>query len=213
MKVDLYTADGASAGKKVNLPADIFEVVPNDHLIYQAVVSEMSNRRAGTHSAKSRGEVSGGGAKPWRQKGTGRARAGTNRSPIWSGGGVTFPPKPHKYKKKMNKKAKRAARRSAFAYKASEKQVVVISQPEFDEPKTKRLAGILSEMGLADRKVLLLTGDFEKNLYLSGRNLPYLVMKTAVNASTYDIVDCDTLLLTEKGLEALTASLAEETAS
>ena len=126
---------------------------------------------------------------------------------------MTFPPKPHKYKKKMNKKAKRKARRCAFAYKATEKQVYVISQPAFDEPKTGRLAGILNEMGLADQKVLFLIGEFEKNLYLSGRNIPYLVTKAAVNASTYEIVDCDVLLLTEKGLEALTASLAEEPVS
>jgi len=213
MKVDLYTTEGASAGEKVDLPAGIFEVTPNDHLVYQAVVTEMSNRRSGAHSAKSRGEVQGGGAKPWRQKGTGRARAGTTRSPIWAGGGVTFPPKPQKYKKQMNKKAKRQARRSAFAYKASEKQVYVMSQPSFEEPKTGRLADILGEMGLAGKKVLFLTGEYEENLYLSGRNIPYLVMKNAVNASTYDIVDCDALLFTEKGLEALTASLAAETVS
>ncbi len=210
MKAELFKADGTSAGKKVDLPDSIFQADPNDHLIYQAVVTEMTNRRSGTHSAKTRSEARGGGAKPWRQKGTGRARAGTIRSPLWAGGGVIFPPKPHKYKMRMNKKAKRGARRSAFSYRASDNQVFVIAEPEFEEPKTKRMAAILSDMGLGEKKVLFLTGKHDKNLYLSGRNIPTLNIKKAVDASTYDVLDCEAVVITEAGLEQLTGSLATE---
>ncbi len=207
MKAEVYTGEGLGSGKKVDLPDAIFGIEPNDHLIYQAVVTEMENRRSGTHFAKTRSEVRGGGRKPWRQKGTGRARAGTIRSPLWTGGGVTFPPKPHKYKKQMNVKAKRLARRSAFSYKAIEKQVYVIEDLEFEEPKTKRLAGLLKDMELADQKILLLTGEYDRSLYLSGNNLPYLSMKKAQDASTYDILDCTALVLTKSGLAALSESL------
>lgn len=213
MKGELFKSDGTSAGKKVDLPDGIFKVEPNDHLIYQAVVTEMTNRRSGAHSAKTRSEVRGGGTKPWRQKGTGRARAGTIRSPLWAGGGAVFPPKPHKYKRRMNKKAKRGARRSAFSYRASDNQVFVIAEPEFEEPRTKQMAAILTDMGLGEKKVLFLTGNYDKNLYLSGRNIPTLNIKKAVDASTYDVLDCEAVVITESGLEQLTGSLNIETES
>lgn len=207
MKVDLYTAEGAKAGNQVEIDDSIFSVEPNEHLVYQAVVTEMANARAGTHSAKTRAEKRGGGKKPWRQKGTGRARAGTIRSPLWAGGGVTFPPKPHKYTKSINKKAKRGARRSAFSYRAGEGQVYVMQDPEFAEPKTKRFATLLSDMGLQDKKVLFLTGGFEENLYLSARNLSNVAIVNAEVASTYDILDCEAVIITEAGLANLTQSL------
>jgi len=210
MKVDLYKSDGTGAGKKIELPASIFGLEPNEHLIYQAVVTEMTNKRSGTHSAKTRSEARGGGSKPWRQKGTGRARAGTIRSPIWVGGGVTFPPKPQDYKMRMNKKAKRGARRSAFSARAGDKQVFVIQDLEFGEPKTRQMAGIITEMELQDSKVLLLTGGVDKNLALSGRNIQKLKIKRAIDASTYDILNSEVVVITESGLEALTESLATE---
>ncbi len=210
MKVDLYNSDGTGAGKKVELPASIFGLEPNEHLIYQAVVTEMTNKRSGTHSAKTRSEVRGGGSKPWRQKGTGRARAGTIRSPLWAGGGVTFPPKPQNYKMRMNKKAKRGARRSAFSSRAVDKKVFVIQDLEFGEPKTKQMASIIAEMELQESKVLLLIGDVDKSLFLSGRNIQKLIIKRAIDASTYDILNSEAVVITESGLDALTESLATE---
>jgi len=207
MKVDLYTAEGAKAGSQVDLDDSIFGVEPNEHLVYQAVVTEMANSRAGTHSAKTRSEKRGGGRKPWRQKGTGRARAGTIRSPLWVGGGTTFPPKPHKYTKAMNKKAKRGARRSAFSFRASQGQVVVMQDPEFSQPKTKQFATLLLEMGLEDKKVLFLTGGFDENLYLSARNIPNIEIVQAETASTYDIIDCDLIVFTESGIANMTQLL------
>ncbi len=212
MKVDLYTQEGASAGKKVDLPASIFEVEPNDHLIYQAVVTEMTNRRIGSHSAKNRSAKRGGGAKPWRQKGTGRARAGSNRSPIWVGGGVTFPPQPQEYKKRMNKKAKQNARRSAFAYRAKEGNVLVIEDIQVAEPSTKRIATLIKDLELTEKKVILLTGEHDESLYLSVRNLQSVALKNASSASTYDILNAQVLVITQSGLDALTASLGTEKA-
>ncbi len=210
MKVDLYTAEGAKAGSQVELVDTIFGQEPNEHLVYQAVVTEMSNARVGSHSAKTRAEKRGGGRKPWRQKGTGRARSGSTRSPIWTGGGVTFPPKPHGYKKSMNKKAKRGARRSAFSYRAKEGQIFVIQDLEYTEPKTQRLATLLSDMDLDNKKVLFLTGGFDENLYLSARNLGNIAMLEAEFASTYDILDCEAIVFTEAGLANLTQSLSIE---
>lgn len=211
MKVDLYSAEGQVTDDQVELPGFIFNVEPNDHLIYQAVVTEMSNRRLGSHAAKTRAEKRGGGRKPWRQKGTGRARAGTIRSPLWVGGGVTFPPKPHKHHKKMNRKAKRSARRSAFTYRASEGSIFVISDMQVEEPNTKRIAALLDNMGLADKKTLILHEDVEENLYLSTRNLQYVTgVKKAAHASVYDVLDCEALVITQSGLEQLIESLGEE---
>lgn len=210
MKADLYTAEGAKAKSQVDLDDSIFNQEPNEHLVYQAVVTEMANARIGSHSAKTRAEKRGGGRKPWRQKGTGRARSGSTRSPIWTGGGVTFAPKPHDYKKSMNKKAKRRARRSAFSYRAKEGQVYVIKDVEFAEPKTKRLATLLTDMELVEKKVLFLTGGFEGNLYLSARNLGNIAMMEAEYASTYDILDCEAVVITEAGLAKLTQSLGNE---
>lgn len=212
MKVDLYTQEGVNSGEQVDLPAAIFEAEPNEHLIYQAVVTEMSNRRLGSHNAKNRSEKRGGGAKPWRQKGTGRARAGTNRSPIWVGGGVTFPPHPHDHKKRMNRKAKQSARKSAFSYRASEDKVIVIEDIEVAEPNTKRIATLLKDMELYGKKVLFLTGKHDFNLYLSARNIKNLLLKDANKASTYDVLDSESIVITKSGLDALTSSMATEKA-
>jgi len=211
MKVDLYTKDGQVSDDQVELPDAIFAVDPNDHLIYEAVVAEMSNRRIGSHAAKTRQQKRGGGRKPWRQKGTGRARAGTIRSPLWVGGGVTFPPHPHKHKKKMNRKAKRSARRSAFSYKASENQVYVIADIELDAPKTKRVASLLEELGLQEKKTLILTEEISDALYLSTRNLQYVTqVKKPVEASVYDLLECEAVVITRDGLKALAESLGDE---
>jgi len=207
MKVDLYTIDGGNSGDQVELPADVFEVKPNDHLIYQAIVTEMANRRIGSHSKKTRSDKRGGGSKPWRQKGTGRARAGTIRSPLWVGGGIAFAPKPHKYKKRMNRKAKQAARRSALSYRARDGQIFLIEDLKFEAPKTSRVATLLQDLGLSDKKVVILTGELDTNFYLSARNLHRVNVVEAVNASTYDILDSEAVLITSSGLEGLTQNL------
>ncbi|MBS1271890.1 MAG: 50S ribosomal protein L4 [Candidatus Marinimicrobia bacterium] len=210
MKVDLYTVDGGNSGNQVELPANIFEVKPNDHLIYQAVVAEMANRRIRSHSKKTRSDKRGGGSKPWRQKGTGRARAGTIRSPIWVGGGIAFAPKPHKYKKRMNRKAKQSARRSALTYRAKEGEVYAIEDLQFEAPNTSRVATLLQDLGLADKKIVILTGEMEPNFYLSARNLHRVNVAEAANASTYDILDSEAVLITKSGLENLTQNLGAE---
>ncbi|MCF7803244.1 MAG: 50S ribosomal protein L4 [Candidatus Marinimicrobia bacterium] len=210
MKVEVYTAEGAKSGEQVELPANIFEATPNDHLIYQAVTTEMANRRLGSHSKKTRSEKRGGGKKPWRQKGTGRARAGTIRSPLWVGGGIAFAPKHHKYKKRMNRKAKRAARTSVLAYRAQEEKVFVIEDLKFEQPKTSRVATLLQDIGLSDEKVVILVGEIDENLYLSSRNLQNVDVVEAASASTYDMMDSDILLFTQSGLEQLVANLGQE---
>lgn len=210
MKVDVYTIEGAKSGDQVELPSHIFGIEPNDHLIYQAVVTEMANRRLGSHSKKTRSEKRGGGAKPWRQKGTGRARAGTIRSPIWVGGGVAFAPIAHKHKKRMNHKAKQLARRSAFTHRARDGEVMVVENLEFDKPKTKRAATLLFDMGLNEKKVLILTGKLNQALFLSVRNLHNVQIEEARNVSTYDILDAESIVITQAGLEDLTENLSSE---
>ena len=146
MELKVYKIDGTESGETVNLPDSVFGVEPNTHLIYQAVRTYLSNQRQGTHKAKERSEVHGGGKKPFRQKGTGRARQGTSRSPIMVGGGTIFGPRPHKYTLTINKKASRLARKSALSLKAKEKEIQVLQDLNFDAKKTKEVFNILKGM-------------------------------------------------------------------
>jgi large subunit ribosomal protein L4 len=203
MKVDVYKIDGTKSSSKVELSDDIFGIEPNDHVIYLAVKSYLANQRQGTHKAKERAEVRGGGRKPWKQKGRGGARAGTTRSPLWVGGGTIFGPRPRNYRQKLNKKVAQLARKSALSYKAKAEQIMVVEDFDFDLPKTKELVSILKSLNVDGKKTLLLTAGTREKVYLSGRNIPKLNIIQAANASTYDLVNNQLLLVQKSAVEEI----------
>jgi large subunit ribosomal protein L4 len=177
-------------------------------LIYQAVKAYLSNQRHGTHKTKERNEVSGGGKKPWRQKGRGTARAGTTRSPIWVGGGTTHGPRPHTYKQKMTKKSSQLARKSALSIKAKNGEILVIEDVSFEKPKTKDFYSILRSLKLDDKKVLMLTSGNNLSLYKSGRNLLKVNVVEAATAATYDLVNNQIIVIQKSAIEALCKPLS-----
>jgi large subunit ribosomal protein L4 len=207
MELKVLKIDGSETGENVLLPEDVFGIEPNNHLIYQAVRSYLSNKRQGTHKTKERGEVSGGGKKPFRQKGTGRARQGTSRSPINKGGGTIFGPKPHRYFLTLPKKAARLARKSALSLKAQENEIMIIEDFSFDKPKSKDLHNILKALNLIDKKTLLLLGDKNDNLYKSGRNLEKLNVMISDKAATYDLVNNKVILMQKSAVGNICRSL------
>ena len=197
-------------GKKtstIKVDEAIFGLEPNKDAVHRSVLSEMANSRQGTHSTKSRGMVRGGGKKPWKQKGRGVARAGTNRSPIWRGGGTVFGPEPHKYEYNLPKKIKRLARKSVLSQKIKDEKLIVIDDFNVKKIKTKKVCQLLKKLKI-DGKVLFLSSDIDENLFLSLRNLPNLALLKAINASTYDLIDSDFILIDKKGLESLNEGLA-----
>jgi large subunit ribosomal protein L4 len=165
MKLDIYKIDGTKSGEKIELKDEIFKIEPNDHAIYLTVKAYLANRRQGTHKAKERNEVHGGGKKPWRQKGRGGARAGSTRSPLWVGGGTIFGPKPRDYHQDVNKKVKKLARKSALSYKAKSKQLMVVEDFNFDAPKTKEFSEVIKALKLEDKKSLFLTNGNLINIF------------------------------------------------
>ena len=204
MKLDVYKIDGMSSGNSIAIPKDVFEVEPNDHLIYQAVRTQMTNSRQGTSATKNRSLVRGGGRKPWRQKGRGTARAGTTRSPLWVGGGRVFGPQPRNFKMKINKKVKRLARQSAYSHKLKEEAVIVIEDFKLENPKTKEMFQILKNLSIQDKKVMLLTSEHDPDVVRAGQNIPNLIIRQASDASTYDILNCEMLLIQQNALEKIT---------
>jgi large subunit ribosomal protein L4 len=206
MKLDIYKTDGSVSGKKINLSDDIFAVEPNDHVIYLTVKAYLANQRQGTHKAKERGEVRGGGKKPWRQKGRGGARAGTIRSPLWIGGGTIFGPRPRNYRQDLTKKVKSLARKSALSYKAKDDQIMVVEDFKFDQPKTKELINMLKALKVDDKKVLMLTGEVDEAVYKSGRNIPKVKILEAAKASAFDILNNQVLLLQKTAVDVLAKS-------
>ena len=208
MKLDVYKIDGKTTGKKVNLPKEIFGIEPNDHAIYLAVRSFLANQRQGTHKAKERGEVRGGGKKPWKQKGRGGARAGTIRSPLWVGGGTIFGPRPRDYRQDLQKKVKRLARKSALSYKVKDEQLMVVEDFSFEKPKTKDFVNMLDALKVTGKKVLLLTNGTDKVVYKSGRNVPKVQVMEAANASTYDILNNQILIMQQSAVNAITKTFA-----
>ena len=202
MKLDVLNIDG-SKESTINLDDSIFDIEPNQHVVHQAVISELSNSRQGTHSSKNRSKVRGGGKKPWKQKGRGVARAGTIRSPLWKGGGVIFGPEPHKYTKKTSKKMRRLARKSVLSDKAKNGKLIVIDDISLNEPKTKLLFSLLESLKLSDSKITLLVDSEKNNLFLAARNLPNVYLVESTSASTYDLIDCDVIVAEKSGLELL----------
>ncbi len=207
MQIEIYKKDGSPSGEKVTLDPSIFEIKPNDHAIYMAVRSIMANQRQGTHKVKPRNEVRGGGKKPFKQKKTGRARAGTSRSPLWAGGGSIFGPTPHDYVVKISAKLRKLARKSALSYKAKDSAITVVEDFSFDQPKTKEMTAVLKAFSLAKKKTLLLTSGKNDAVLKSGRNIPSLSVRDASTASTYEIVNTNMLLIQKSALTALQNSL------
>ena len=209
MTLEILNIDGKPSGKKLKLDDEIFGIQPNDHAIYLSVKAFLANQRQGTHKAKERAEVSGGGKKPWRQKGRGTARAGTTRSPLWIGGGTIFGPRPRDYRQKLPQKVRQLARRSALSYKAKDEQLIVVEDFSFDKPKTKDFVSMMEALNLNGKKILLLTGKNETNLYKSGRNINKVSVMEASKASTYDILNNQILVLQQTAVEAIAKTFGD----
>tara|TARA_B100001123_G_scaffold389893_1_gene467015 strand:+ start:112 stop:738 length:627 start_codon:yes stop_codon:yes gene_type:complete len=208
MKLDIYQKSGKKTAKKITLNKDVFGILPNNHCVYLAVNSEMASIRQGTHSSKTRSEVSGSGAKPWRQKGTGRARIGSIRNPSRVHGSKAFGPKPHKYTKKVNKKVKLLARKSVLSQKVSENSFMVLDNIIQESPKTSEFNNLLKNFKLTGKKVIILTDSMEENLYLGSRNIKNICVIPVQSASTYDLLDCQMILANEASVEILNKQLS-----
>ena len=193
-KVKVYNKEGAEIGT-LDLSDSIFGVEVNTHLMHLAVVSQLANKRQGTQSAKNRSEVSGGGRKPWRQKGTGNARQGSIRAPQWKGGGVVFAPKPRDYSVKMNKKERRAALKSALTSRVQEDKFLVLDELKFDEIKTKKFAEVLANLKVS--KAVVVLADNDQNVVLSARNIPDVITASINTINTYDIMKYSTVIATK----------------
>jgi large subunit ribosomal protein L4 len=204
-KVAVYNMEGKQVGE-LELNDAIFGVEVNQDLMHKAVLSQLANRRQGTASVKTRGLVSGGGRKPWRQKGTGRARQGSIRSPQWVGGGVVFGPTPRDYSFRLPKKARRAALKSALSAKAAAGNIVVLDQLTVREPKTKVMAGVFKALDV--RKPLLVTAEWDRNVELSVRNIPGAVVAKSVGLNVYDILNSEKLVMTKDAVAKLEEVLA-----
>ena len=202
MNAKIVALDGSEKGT-ASLPDDLFAQQVNEHLLWLSVKSHLGNQRQGTAKVKTRGEVSGGGRKPWRQKGTGRARSGSNTSPLWPGGGRAFGPKPRDYRTELPKAQRRRALLAALSLRAGENAVTVIDQLSFDAPRTKHMAEALGRLGLADKRTLLVLDRADMNVVKSCRNLPNLRTTLAHQMNPYDLLDCEALLITQAGLDRM----------
>lgn len=198
--VSVYNMEGSEVGS-VELSDIVFGAEIKEQLVHQAVVTYLANQRQGTQSALTRSEVSGGGRKPWRQKGTGHARQGSIRAPQWVGGGVVFAPKPRDYDKKMNKKEKRAALFSVLTDKVNNNNLIALNEIKFEEVKTKSFVKVLDNLKV--EKALVIIDESDANVILSGRNLPYVKVITTDSINTYDVLKYEKLIATEKALKKI----------
>ncbi len=203
MELSIVNITGKDTGKKVTLNDSIFKIEPNDHAIYLDVKQYLANQRQGTHKAKERSEIAGSTRKIKRQKGTGTARAGSIKSPIFRGGGRIFGPKPRDYSFKLNKKVKQLARKSALSYKANGNTIKVLEDFNFEVPKTKNFIELRNNLEVADKKMLLVLSEQNKNIYLSSRNIKDVKVVTISELSTYDIMNAKVLLFVENSIEPL----------
>ena len=210
IEAPVFGANGKKSGSFA-LPADYFDGTVNEPVMHQAVKVFLSNQRQGTHSTKTRRWVTGGNQKPWKQKGTGRARAGSTRSPLWPGGGVAFGPHPRDYTQDMPRKQRLVARRSAMNARAREGLLSLVDSLDFGSPKTSQLATFLEAMGLEGKKVLILTHGIKKNVYLSGRNIPRVDVMPYTDAATYHILWSDAVVI-ERGAFTGEAAVTTEAA-
>jgi len=209
MEVKVVNISGKETGAKVQLPDAIFAVNPNDHAIYLDVKQYLANQRQGTHKSKQRNEIAGSTRKLYKQKGTGGARAGSIKSPLFNGGGRIFGPQPRDYSFKLNKKLKSLARKSALTYKAQDNNIVVLEDFSFDSIKTKNYIKLVSDLKVADQKTLLVLPVANNNVYLSSRNLKKAKVVTAADLNTYDVLNAGTLLLTTETVKKLEEAFAK----
>ena len=207
MKVAVLDIKGKETGRKVDLSDDVFAIEPNEHAIYLDVKQYLAHQRQGTHKAKERAEIAGSTRKIKKQKGTGTARAGSIKSPVFRGGGRIFGPRPKDYTQKLNKNMKRLARKSALSLKSKEKSLVVVEDFSFEAPKTKDFVNFLSSLGIENKKSLIVLGDSNNNVYLSSRNLERSEVVTGSELNTYKIVNATSLVLTESALEGIESNL------
>ncbi|MGA9120795.1 MAG: 50S ribosomal protein L4 [Bacteroidota bacterium] len=203
MELEVYRKDGTKSGETVKLSADIFGIEPNEHILHRAVRVFLDNQRQGTAKVKTREEVRGGGKKPFKQKHTGMARQGSSRSPVMTGGGSIFGPKPRDYHSTLPASMHRLARKSALSAKAKEGQIKIVEDFTFESPKTREMATVLQALGLESTKTLLLMPKSEPNVVKSGRNIPVLAVIVADKASTYDFLNNGMLLIQKSAVEVL----------
>jgi len=203
MELEVYNISGQKTAKKTKLDDKIFGIEPNDHAIYLDVKQHMANKRQGSHKSKERGEIKGSRRKIKRQKGTGTARFGDIKNPIFRGGGRVFGPTPRDYGFKLNKKLKQLARKSALSYKAKENGIIILEDFNFETPKTKNFIELLKNLELKDKKVLLVLSTVDKNVYLSARNLDKTKIVSAASINTYDILNASNVLIVQSSLEEI----------
>ena len=207
MKFDIVNLKGSKVSD-LNADSNVFGIEPNIGAIRQAVLSEMTNMRQGTHSTKNRSNVKGGGKKPWKQKGRGVARAGTIRSPLWKGGGTVFGPEPHDYNHKLPKRLSKLARCSILSTKASEGNILVVEDFTIVSHKTSEFVAIIESLDLKNKKLTVLVSEYNENLDKSVRNLKNVYLIDSKKASSYDLIDCDVLLMDKASIEILTEMLS-----
>jgi large subunit ribosomal protein L4 len=209
MEVKVIDINGKDTGRKVQLSDAVFGIEPNNHAVYLDVKQYLANQRQGTHKAKERAEVAGSTRKIKKQKGTGTARAGSKKSPLFKGGGTVFGPRPRSYSFKLNKTVKRLARKSAFSLKVKESNLLVVEDFNFETPNTKNFINVLKALGLENKKSLFVLGDSNKNVYLSSRNLKASSVVTNSELSTYEILNANNLVLLEGSLEGIEENLSK----
>ena len=207
-KLSVYDITGKATGEEIELNDQVFGVEFNEPVVHQAVVRQLANQRLGTHATKSRGMVRGGGRKPWKQKGTGHARAGSIRSSIWVGGGVAFGPQPRSYEKDMPRKARRLAIRCALSAKIAAKQVVVIDGLKFDAPKTKNVVALLKAFDSSEKKNLIITNGENENVELSARNMPEVTAITNNTLNCFDLLHNNQVFLDKEAIKSIEEVLA-----
>lgn len=205
-KVSLFNQNGSQVGE-IELNETVFGIEPNQHVLFEAIVMQRASLRQGTHKVKVRSEVRGGGRKPWRQKGTGRARQGSIRSPQWRGGGTVFGPTPRSYSYKLPKKVRRLAIKSALSSKVLEENILVLESLAFDAPKTKDFKTVLGGLSV-EKKALIVTADLDENVALSARNIPGVTVVTADGINVLDVVNHDKLIMTKAAVEKVEEVLA-----
>ncbi|MBQ0117739.1 MAG: 50S ribosomal protein L4 [Flavobacterium sp.] len=209
MEVKVLDINGKETGRTVQLSDSVFAIEPNKHAIYLDVKQYLANQRQGTHKAKERNEISGSTRKIKKQKGTGTARAGSIKNPLFRGGGRVFGPRPRNYSFKLNKALKRLARKSAFSLKAQESNIVVLADFQFEAPNTKNFINVLKALGLENKKSLFVLGESNKNVYLSSRNLKASNVVTSSELSTYVILNTNKLVLLESSVEGIVENLSK----
>ena len=205
-KIELLNLKGEKVSEE-KLNEEIFSITPNDKVLYDAIILARASLRQGTHSTKNRSEVSGGGRKPWRQKGTGHARQGSIRAVQWVGGGRYGTPVPRDYSKKQNRKERRLALKSALSHKFNDNEVIVMEELVFETPKTKEMITLLNNLKVADKKVLFVVGDFTENVILSSRNIPNVALISAEELNVLDLVNSDVVVFTNDAIKKIEEAL------